>query len=64
MSACTNCRRIVEILKREIQELQEREENLERVNDALVEAVGQQQNQASQQHTWKSKYEDQARANR
>lgn len=56
MSACTKCRMVIEILKREVEELLERERKLGRVNDALMEAMGQQQSKESEENDWKTKY--------
>ena len=56
MSDCTKCRMMIEILKREAEELIEREQKLVRVNDALMEAMGQQQSLESEENDWKSKY--------
>lgn len=63
MSDCTKCRMMVEILKREVEELIEREQKLVRVNDALMEAMGKQQSLESEENDWKNKYEQQLQAN-
>mgnify|MGYP000875073287 FL=1 len=39
MSACLNCRTLVELLKKEVGELMEREQQLLRVNAVLTEAL-------------------------
>lgn len=54
---------MVEILKREVEELIEREQKLVRVNDALMEAMGKQQSLESEENDWKNKYEQQLQAN-
>jgi hypothetical protein len=39
MTTCINCRTLVELLKREIEDLNDREEKLSRMNSALMEAM-------------------------
>lgn len=56
MSDCTKCRMMIEVLKREVEELIEREQKLVRVNDALMEAMGKQQSEESEENDWKGKY--------
>ena len=54
------CRHLVDVLKKELDELVEREGQLQRINDALMEAM-------SQQHPddlrWKDKYHEQVEIN-
>ena len=63
MSDCSKCRMMIEILKREAEELIEREQKLVRVNDALMEAMGKQHSLESEENDWKNKYEQQLQAN-
>jgi hypothetical protein len=55
---------VVDVLKREIEDLAEREGSLTRVNDALVEAVTQQQHALAQESSWKAKCQAQSQINR
>lgn len=54
---------MIDILKREVEELTEREQKLQRINDTLMEAVRQKEHTCSQDVNWKNKYNEQAKIN-
>jgi hypothetical protein len=64
MKACANCRMMIDVLKREVDEWSEREQKLARINNTLVEAVMEGERACRQETNWKSKYTEQAKANK
>lgn len=58
--ACQNCREVVEVMRQELDELVERERQLQRINDALIEAINQ---QTPDDIKWKEKYQEQVTIN-
>lgn len=64
MKSCANCKKIVQALRGEIEELLEQEQGLKRLNDALVEAVSESERQWGEENKWKVKYNQQVVINR
>ena len=54
--ACLNCKTLIQLMQREVEELKSREKQLLQVNVTLQEAS--QQVQADQHSDWKARYKD------
>lgn len=58
MTACFNCRTMIEILKKEVEELSTREQQLIRVNNALTDVLRKTESTDHlEDSSWKIKYE-------